>query len=165
VKKPRTPEDPDSDKAAYALALRWLSGRELSEGQLRERLERKGYSTKAIQPVIRRLIQERTLDDRRAAASIARTEARIRRHGPRRILARLTAMRIDRDLASEVVRELFGETDEQDLLEQVLDRRLKNQTAMLHDPAARRRLLSYLVRQGFSPSAASSLIRKKSRQK
>jgi len=165
VKKPRPPEDPDSDKAAYFLALRWLSARELSEGQVRERLDRRGYTSKAVDPAVQKLIQQRTLDDRRCATAVARTEAKIRRRGPRRIMGRLIAMRIDRDLAREVVSELFGDTDEQELLEQTLDRRLRGNTAKLKDPNERRKLLGYLVRQGFSASAASGLIRKKSREK
>jgi regulatory protein len=165
VKKPRTPENPDSDKAAYFLALRWLSARDLSEGQVRERLDRRGFTARAIGPAIQRLIQERTLDDRRAATAMARTEAKIRRRGPRRIMGRLIAMRIDRDLAKEVVRDLFGDTDEQELLEQTLDKRLRGNSAKLNAPNERRKLLGYLVRQGFSPSAASDLIRKRSREK
>ena len=165
MKKPRPPEDPDSDKAAYFLALRWLSARELSEAQVRKRLDRRGYTSKAVDPAVRKLIQERTLDDRRCATAVARTEARIRRRGPRRIMGRLIAMRIDRDLAKEVVSELFGESDEQDLLEQTMDRRLRGHIAKLKDPNERRKLLGYLVRQGFSASAASGLIRKRSREK
>jgi regulatory protein len=157
--------DPCSFKAAYFLALRWLSARELSEGQVRERLDRRGYSDNAINPAIQRLIHERTLDDRRAATAVARTEARVRRHGPRRVMGRLIAMRIDRDLAKEVVSDLFGETEEQDLLEQTLEKRLRGHAARLTDPRERRKLLAYLVRQGFSASAASGLIRKRSREK
>ena len=48
---------------------------------------------------------------------VARIEAEVRRHGRRRIMAKLAAMRFDRDLAKEVVQELFGETDEAELLE------------------------------------------------
>jgi regulatory protein len=165
VKKPRPPEDPDSDNAAYVLALRWLSARELSEGQVRERLVRRGYTSKAVDPAVQRLTRQRTLDDHRCATAVARTEARIRRRGPRRIIGRLLAMKIDRDLAKEVVAELFGGDDgEQDLLEQTLDRRLRGNHARLHDPNERRKLLGYLVRQGFSASAASGLIRKRSRE-
>jgi regulatory protein len=165
VKKPRLPEDPDSSKAAYFLALRWLSARELSEGQVRERLHRRGYTPPAVGEAVERLIQNRTIDDRRTAIAAARTEAKIRRRGPRRIMGRLIAMRIDRDLAKEVVNELFGETDELELLEQTLDNRLRGSNAKLKDPDERRKLLGYLVRQGFSASAASSLIRKRSREK
>jgi regulatory protein len=165
VKTPRPPTQPDSEKAAYFLALRWLAARELSEGQVRERLERRGYTPHAIEPAIQRLVRERTLDDLRAATAMARTEAKIRRHGPRRIMGRLIAMSIDRDLAKEVVRDLFGETGEHELLEQALDRRLRGRSGKLDEPGERRKLLGYLVRQGFSSSAAASLIRKKSREK
>jgi regulatory protein len=165
VKKPRPPEDPDSDKAAYLLALRWLGARELSEGQVRERLIRRGYSPQAIEPAVQRLIQQRTLDDRRTAAAAARTEVAIRRRGPRRVMGRLINMRIDRSVAEEVMRELFDDTAEGALLEQALDRRLRGNTAKLADPAERRKLLGYLVRQGYAPSAASALIRKRAREK
>ena len=165
MKKPRPPENPDSDKAAYFLALRWLTARELSEGQVRERLGRRGYTTEAIGPAIQRLTQERALDDRRAATAVARTDAKIRRRGPRRIMGRLLAMHIDRDLAREVVQDLFGETEEQSLLEQTLEKRLRGKGEKLKEPNERRKLLGYLVRQGFSAAAASGLIRKKSREK
>jgi regulatory protein len=165
VKKARPPEDPDSSKAAYFLALRWLAARELSEGQVRDRLGRRGYSAQAIGPAIERLLAERTIDDRRTAIAAARTEARIRRRGPRRIMGRLLTMRIDRELATEVLAELFGEGNEQDLLEQALEKRLRGDATRLADPRERRKVLAHLVRQGFSASASSGLIRKRAREK
>jgi regulatory protein len=165
VKRARPPADPDSTRAAYAVALGWLSARELSEGQVRQRLARRGYTARAIDPAIARLIAERTLDDRRAASEVARTEARVRRHGPRRIIGRLVAMRVDRDLAREIVQEVFGEAGEAELAEQALAKRLRGNTARLSDPHERRKLVRYLVGQGFSASQASRLIRKKSREK
>ena len=164
MKKGRPPSEPGSFKAAYLLALRWLTARELSEAQVRHRLAERGYSEAAIDPAITRLIQERTLDDRRAATAVARTEAKVRRHGPRRVLARLHAMQIDRDLAGEIVRELFDDTDEQQLLEMTLERRLRAKPERLKDPHERRKLLAYLVRQGFSQSAASNALRARSKQ-
>ena len=75
MKQPRPPEDPDSSKAAYFRALRWLTARELSEAQVRSRLAEKGYTELAIKPALERLLQDRTIDDRRAAteASIGKT--------------------------------------------------------------------------------------------
>jgi SOS response regulatory protein OraA/RecX len=164
MKKPGAPSDPDSPKAAYFRALRWLTARELSEAQVRDRLEEHGYTTAAILSAIERLKDERTLDDLRAATAVARTEAKVRRHGPRRVMGKLIAMRIDRDMAREVVRDLFGETDEEELLEATFDRRLRGKPERLKDPTERRKILSYLVRQGFSASAASGLMRKRSRR-
>ena len=161
MKKARPPKDPDSFKAAYFRALRWLTARELSEAQVRHRLSEHGYTDAAIAPAIERLLQEHSIDDRRAAAAVARTEVRIRRHGPRRVLGKLTAMQIDRDLAKEVVRDVFGDTNEEELLQTTLDRRLRGKPERLKDPAERRKLLAYLVRQGFSASAAASALRRK----
>jgi len=159
VKKPRPPEDPDSPKAAYFLALRWLTARELSEAQVRSRLAEKGYAEIAIQPALERLLRDRTIDDRRAATAVARTEARVRRHGPHRVMGKLIAMHIDRDLARDVVRELFSEEDEEALLGRTLELRLRGSRERLRDPRERRKILAYLVRQGFSASAASAAIR------
>ena len=161
MKKPRPPEDPDSSKAAYFRALRWLTARELSEGQVRSRLAEKGYTDIAIQPALERLIRDRTIDDRRAAAAVARTEARVRRHGPHRVMGKLIAMQVDRDLAKEIVRELFSDEDEEALLGRTLEIRLRGNPERLKDPRERRKILAYLIRQGFSASAASAAIRAK----
>jgi regulatory protein len=163
VKKPRPPADPDSPKAAFFLALRWLTARELSEGQVRERLTRRGFTGTAVDTAIGRLVANRTIDDRRTASAVARTEARIRRHGPRRILGKLQSIHIDRGLAQEVVRELFGEGDEEQLLENALDKRLRGRFEQLKDPRERQKALAYLMRQGFSASAASQLLRKRTK--
>jgi regulatory protein len=164
VKRPRPPADPDSSNAAYLRALRWLTARELSEARVRARLEERGYTAAAAAHAIQRLKGEQALDDRRAATAVARTEATIRRRGPRRIMAKLIAMGIDRDVAQEVVRELFGETNEEELLQATLERRLRGHPERLKDPAERRKILAHLVRQGFSSSAASGVMRRRTRQ-
>jgi regulatory protein len=164
VKKSRPPEDPDSSKAAYFRALRWLTARELSEAQVRARLADKGYTDVAIVPAIERLIQDRTLDDRRAATAVARTEARVRRRGPHRVMGKLIAMQIDRDLAKDIVREIFGEEDQASLIDKALERRLRGNTDRLKDPKERQKLMAYLLRQGFSASVASAAIRNKSKR-
>jgi len=161
VKKTRPPEDPDSSSAAYIRALRWLTARELSEAQVRSRLGEKGYTDAAIKPAVERLVQERAIDDRRAATAVARTDARIRRHGPHRVMGKLIAMRVDRDLAKEIIRDVFGEEDESALVDKALDRRLRGRTERLRDPHERQKLIAYLVRQGFSASAASAAIRRR----
>ena len=98
-------------KAAYFLALRWLTARELSEAQVRLRLAEQGYTDTAIAP-------PSTGCSRSAPSTIAVPPARW--HVPKRasgatvrsrVFAKLMAMQIDRELAKDVVRELFGEED------------------------------------------------------
>src|SRR5262245_33348837 len=165
MKPARRPHHPDSAQAARSVALRWLAGLELSEAQVRQRLARRGYTTQAIEQAASALVEEGIIDDRRAATTIARLEATVRRHGPRRVMGRLIAMQIDRDLASEVVERLYEEGSQDTFLEEVLDRRLRGHSERLRDPGQRRKLVAFLVRRGFSASAASGLIRKRLRQK
>ena len=164
MRKGRPPDDPDSSQAAYSRALRWLTARELSTAQVRSRLSERGFTETATAVAIQRLVQDRTLDDRRAGLAVARTEARVRRRGPRRVMSKLLSMQLDRELAREIVREQFGDEDEDQLLETALDRRLRDKPERVQDPGERRKLLAYLVRQGFSGSAASSALRKRSKR-
>ena len=78
-------------------------------------------------------------------------------------MGRLLTMRIDRDLAKEVVAELFGETSEDDLLEAALNRKLRGRHERLEDPQERRKLVAHLIRQGYSASSAARAVRSKSR--
>ena len=79
-------------------------------------------------------------------------------------MGKLVSMQIDRDLAKEIVRDQFGDEDEERLLDATLDRRLRGKPERLKDPGERRKILAYLVRQGFSASTAASAIRKRSKR-
>ena len=68
-------------------------------------------------------------------------------------------MRIDKDLARDVVREVFGDVDERALMQRALAKRLPTGAGAAGDSAQLRRLHAYLIRQGFSPSAAAALLR------
>jgi regulatory protein len=160
----REPADPDSSQAAHLVGLRWLAVRELSERQVRDRLARRGFSATAIEPAIERLTRARALDDRRAALAAAHTDVNVHHRGPARVRRRLHEMGIDRDLAHDIVREVFGDLDDRDLMERALARRLRTGAGSIRDPAQRRRLHAYLVRQGFSASAAATLLRSRSRR-
>ena len=79
-------------------------------------------------------------------------------------MGKLIAMQIDRDLAKDIVQELFGEEDADALLEKTLEIRLRGNPERLKDPRERRKILAYLVRQGFSVSAASAAVRLKAKR-
>ena len=163
MKARRPPQAPDSPSAAYSRGLALLTARELSEAQVRSRLTDRGYSRAAIDAAVARLIENRSLDDRRAAMAVARAEMRGRGRGPGRVMGRLIAMRIDRNLAKEVLAELFGDTPEDDLLDAALHRKLRGRSERLADPHERRKLIAYLIRQGYSASSAARAVRSKAK--
>jgi regulatory protein len=144
---------------AYVTALRLLARRELSEAQVRTRLARRKFETGEIDAAVARLQGERALDDRRAALACARTEAQVRRHGRLRALRAVEALGIDRELARTAVAEAFRDVDEDAVIQQVLERRLRY-GASLGDPATLRRVQRYLLAQGFDTGAVTVALRK-----
>ena len=163
---------------AYVTALRMLARRELSEAQVRTRLARREFASGVIDEAVERLQAVRALDDRRTALACARTEAHVKRHGRLRALRAVEALGIDRGLAKEAVAEVFGDVDEDALIAQALDRKLRHQPspkasakpapptlkasarqAVAVEAAVVRRLYRYLLSQGFDAGRVNAAIR------
>ena len=134
---------------AYTLALTLLSARELSETQLRARLKRKEFDAAAIDEVVARLKEDRTLDDRRVALALARMESAIKHRGRARVVQKIRQAGINSDTAEDAVQEVFEEVDENALLDRALERRLRGKTARELDEKGRARVVRGLVAQGF----------------
>jgi regulatory protein len=151
----------DADRA-YVTALGLLARRELAEAQLRTRLAKRKFNDDEIDGAMTRLRRERALDDRRTALACARTQVRINHRGRARVVRHIEALGIDRDIAREAVAEVFAELDENALLEQALDRRLRHGLS-LSDAAVFRRVHRYLLGQGFDPGRVTELLRRRAK--
>jgi len=143
---------------AYVAGLTLLARRELSEAQLRARLARRKFEEEAIDAAVARLQREGALDDRRTAIACARTEAHLKRHGRLRAVRAVEALGIARSLARTAVAEAFADLDEDALLVQAIERRLRRETGM-PTAAAVRRLHRYLLAQGFEAARVTAAIR------
>ena len=135
---------------AYTAALTLLSARELSESQLRARLTRRKLAPDDINVAIDRLKADGTLDDRRVARALARMESGIRHRGRARVIQKIRQAGIDADVAEDAVKDIFEEIDEDELLANALDRRLRGKAAGELDERGRARIVRALVAQGFS---------------
>jgi regulatory protein len=152
----------DGADRAYVAGLTLLARRELAEAQLRTRLARKKFEEEDIDEALQRLRRERAVDDRRTALACARTEVRIKHRGRARVVRQVEALGIARDIARDAVAEVFAELDENALLEQALDRRLRHGLS-LSDPAVFRRIHRYLLGQGFDPGRVTALLRRRAK--
>lgn len=130
-----------------AHALRLLGRRELSRHQLRARLLERSPDADTVDAVLTYLADRGLIDDRRVAAAFARTSAQVKRRGRDRILRELAQMGISGDIAREAVDEVCGPDAEAAKIDTVLRRRARGLD--LADPAATRRLMAALLRQGF----------------
>jgi len=151
----------DADRA-YVTALGLLARRELAEAQLRTRLAKRKFNDDEIDAAMTRLRRERAVDDRRTALACARTQVRIKHRGRARVVRHIEALGINRDIAREAVAEVFAEFDENALLEQALDRRLRHGLS-LSDAAVFRRVHRYLLGQGFDPGRVTELLRRRAK--
>jgi regulatory protein len=149
---------PDGADRAYVAGLKLLARRELSEAQVRLRLVRRQFESDDVDAAIVRLKHELALDDRRTARACARTEAALKHHGRMRALRQLEAIGIPRGIARAAVSEVFAELDEDAMIEQALDRRLRGGLS-LEEAASVRRIHRYLLAQGFDASRVSAAMR------
>ena len=142
---------------AYVTGLKMLARRELCAAQVRARLARRQFDPEDIESAVARLQHERALDDHRTALACAQTEARVKHHGRLRALRQIETLGIARDVASAAVSEVFGDLDEDLLIEQALNRRLRHEVPLLETTAVRR-IHRYLLAQGFDAARVHAAI-------
>ena len=125
-----------------------LARRELSEAQVRQRLARRGHAEDAIDAAVRRLQEQRAIDDARVAEAIARTETSLHRRGKVRVRMRIEQAGIAAATARRATDQVFETVDEDAQIETVLNKRLRGRGAIV-DERERQRLYRYLLGQGF----------------
>jgi regulatory protein len=135
-----------------------LGQRELSEAQIRQRLTRRGYDPDTVDAAVARLVEERAIDDDRSAAAIARIETGVRKRGRGRVRSKIERAGISRAAAKRAMDDVFGDLDDDELLESALARRLKRGTA-IGDQRQFNRIYRYLVGQGFEPQRVLAKLR------
>ena len=150
------PDPPPVATSPYAAALALLARREFSAAQLTERLVTKGYEPDDTAVAVARLKTEGAVDDRRAAAMIARRAATIAHRGPHRARREIEAAGIASEVARAAVDAAYAEAGIDAVLERALDRRL---SGPVRDRKHFERLCRHLIRQGFDSSAAIAAVR------
>jgi regulatory protein len=157
ARQPRTPSD-TSPAAATTAGLVLLGRRELTASQLRDRLLRKGYPDTSVAEAIDRLTARGLLDDARAAGARARHGVVVHRRGRARVLREVKSLGVTDETARRAVATAFGEVDEDRMVAEALQRKLKG-AAIPKDPRDRQRLFGWLIRQGFDAHRIQRVLR------
>lgn len=139
--------------SALASALRLLSYRPRTEGEMRDRLTRKGVAPDVVESVIVRLRELRLLDDAAFSRSWVENRNLSSPRGRRLIVSELRAKRIGRRLADSSV----AAVDEEDAAYRACARRARS-LAGLPWRDFRRRLGDFLLRRGFEYETARAAI-------
>jgi regulatory protein len=159
----REPATDDERTRAREAALRLLAVRARSEGELADRLRRKGFSDETARQVLVALSDVGLVDDEAFARAWVDERVRLRPVGPRRLVQELLAKHVDRELAERVIDEAFGERTELELAMRALTKKTRASGAG-SDRRTRARLHAFLVRRGFSYEVASAALKELERK-
>lgn len=107
----------------FDYALKTLSGRALSTGEVRARLRRKAADMNQVEPVVARLREAGLLNDAAFAESYAAARRDNQGFGKYRVLRDLQQRRVSSNVAQKAVAGAFEEVNEEEQIEAYLARR------------------------------------------
>lgn len=142
-----------------AAALRLLSTRDRSEGELAGHLRRKGYGEEEIAAVLGRCRELGYLDDARFARERARRMMAAGKGVGPKVLADLAAHGVSAGEARAACEEAAAENPPEDVLRNLLQRRYPGLDFAAADDRERRRVVNYLLRRGFSLPLVLSILK------
>ncbi len=135
-------------------AFRLLSYRARSEKELRERLDKKGYSPEVVEKVIARLRELGIVDDEKLAREYVEARIAVGHKGKFRVKQELLKKGIDREKIEAALREAPSELE---AAKMVVEHYLPRYRKL--DPSTRmRRLYGLLARRGFSAETVEQVL-------
>ena len=143
-------------REAWRTATRYLTPRQRSELEVRDRLARAGHDGGVIESTIQRLRARSLLDDRSFAHAWVESRTRRRARGREVVERELRGKGLDDELIAEAIEASYG--DELDVARPLAAKYVAG-LGELEWPAFRRRLGAYLSRRGFAYDAVDTLIR------
>jgi regulatory protein len=151
-RKSVTAEQAGDSAAARSAAIGLLARRDFASGELRSRLERKGFEAEAVATAVAELVEERALNDGRYATNYVSYEA-ARGHGPLRIAAELKALELPNELIATA---LAGGPDWRTLAGEVCRRKFGPEPPA--DGSEKARQMRFLQYRGFSSDHIRSAL-------
>ncbi|MDD5088272.1 MAG: regulatory protein RecX [bacterium] len=152
IRRPRNPA------TALQYAVKLLASRPYSEKKLREKLSTRGYESSEIGLALKRLRDERLLDDRRYAEEFVRARLSLRPRAAAVLVRELRQRGIAGPLAKSVADELAPRDSDMELARELIRRKQPSYKNL--DPETRhRRLSGLLARRGFSFDTIRSVLR------
>jgi len=111
--------------ALWEYALKLLTGRAHSAGELREKLRRRAERAEDVDGVLSRLKQSGYLDDKRYAESYAALRLSGEKFGRTRVIRDLRQHRVAPALAERTVEKVYRDVDEEALIEEWIRRKYR----------------------------------------
>ncbi|MCC2686032.1 MAG: RecX family transcriptional regulator [Paenibacillaceae bacterium] len=145
----------EEQRKAFHSALLYLSRRSRSSKEISDRLLHKGYDESTIQQVLRKLADERYVDDQQYAVTLANYRLKSHRKGRLWIQYELSQKGVD----EEHILHALSQLDEEEESESACRLLMKKYPA-IHEVTVmvRRKLLLFLKRRGFTTRTAHQAV-------
>ena len=138
-------------------AYRFLAYRSQTSSELRDRLQRRGYTAAIIDEVLRQLVSDGYIDDRKVALDWARYRLQAKALGRRRLAWELQRRGVPSELVEEILREVYRDLDEVTLAERAALKRLGSKE-LPRSPRERQRYARYLFSLGFEADTVAAAL-------
>jgi regulatory protein len=150
-------QDIETVKRAKQQAYRLLAYRSQTSSELRDRLQRRGYTASIIDEALRQLASDGYIDDRKIALDWARYRLQAKPLGRRRLAWELQKRGVHSESVEEILREVYREYDEITLAEQAARKRLGSKE-LPRSPRERQRYARYLFSLGFEADTVAAAL-------
>ncbi len=151
--------DSETRKEAKDAALKFLSFRMRSEKELREKLKKKEFAESLIDDVVKDLKRLKLVDDYDFAAAFVRDRISNSPRGKILLRQELWKKGIKKEIIEKALKEYFKDEDEELVLAKELSQKRKRRYQGLEENVAKRRLMSFLLRRGFSYDIIKQVLR------
>ena len=145
-------------KRALDRSLKIITGRDMTEGMIKDKLKEDLYPSEIIDSVIVKLKQERLINDERFIRGFI--EGKSSKKSKRDIMIALSSKRVDMNLAEKIYAELFEEgslSDEKGLILKLLEKRHYDFENADFDE--KQKQVRYLLGKGFSYDSIHSALK------
>ncbi|MBZ5535508.1 MAG: recombination regulator RecX [Acidobacteriia bacterium] len=138
-----------SEAEVYDRALRLLSQKNRSRWEMRRLLEKRCEDGTLIDFALDKCVARGYLDDIKYAVQTARRRVTVKKQGRRRVAQELKSRGIAPAIAEQALDEVFGSLDEDELLRQALEAKLKGTSGSWTRKKVKK-IYDQLVRAGFN---------------
>ena len=153
---------PPTETQLWEYALRVISVRALSAGEMRTRLRRRKAAPEIVESTMAKLREYGYLDDSTFAGAYASARKDNQGHGKERVLRDLRQRQVPSALAEAAVVETYADTDEVELIESYLNRKFRREKLgdYLKEPAHLSSAFRRLRYAGFSASNSIRVLKR-----
>ncbi len=148
-------------QGAKTVALRFLTRRQRTEKEIRDKLREREFGDEEIRKTIETLQGLGFLNDQEFARSYIRHQLTLRPKGKLLLRQKLLMLGVAKDIVDSALDEAFQETGQEGSALEAAQKFLKKSQKSKDDPRkAKQKLVAFLIRRGFTWDIVSSVTKK-----